>query len=116
MDSLAEHSKGVIIFLYGMVLAGAARQVYAEHKSIFATVLRLTFGIAIAALGLLDLCGLFTLTLVSFGTTVGIGSIIIGVSALAVPPAPKSPRWTQWAQVAIGAIFILLSLLMGPNK
>ncbi len=59
MGWLHEHFNGVMNLLLGMSLAVPAWRVYAEHKSIFATVLRLTFGVAIATVGLLDLCGLF---------------------------------------------------------
>jgi hypothetical protein len=100
------HFNGFMNLLIGTVLTNAAWQVYVEHKSVFATALRLTFGVGIATLGLLDLCGLFTL--ISFDTAIGICLIVLGVSALAVPPAPKSPRWAQWAFVAIGALGLYL--------
>jgi hypothetical protein len=67
-------------------------------------VLWLSFGVAFAALGLLDLMGFMAPELgrVSDAAVVGLSLMLASLCALCAPPSTSFPRLTQWAMLVFG--------------
>ena len=101
--------EALVNLLFSGLFAYAAVHAFVKCRSIFGTVIWLSFGVAFTALVLLALKGLIVAEWVGISRNAFLGILLIlgSISALYSPPSASFPNWTRWATLVfgIGAIF-----------